>query len=630
MRFSLVAVAILAVFLSVFAAPYNGGEYQHTQPDGSTVTVFLFGDEYHIDAESEDGYTVMVGTDGYVYYANLSQNGSEYVSSGIRYAKNSIAPTGSKKIRISKQSLQDKRKKNKKALGAPEDGDLYYTPPKRLGKSSATPQSAPPNDTTNMKGITLVMQFPDADGSNAITATATREHVDSVFNHPNFRGTGASVYDWYNDVSNGKMQYKNTVVPYVTVDRGKSYYDNDCSDSYKMVQPLVHSALQKLKIEVESGRATLGQPSTTKRSNNEPNAVLALNIYFAGSPSCGWAKGIWPHQGWYRGVSGQKVTITEDGVTYQFYLYQMSAMGTNDNIISSVGTVVHENGHMIMGWPDLYPYDDDVVDVVGNYCVMATGTQVMPNPQLRSSAGWIDVIDITKMNADLSHVANSHVAYKYTRNAKESYFIEARRRNGRSANIPNGGDGLIIWHVHTDGQNTSIKASAPYPQIKVIQANNPNSTTQAFPPGVGANSPFRSDGGSNNTSFSSTTSPQALYYDGTTSNINLSMVSAVGNSSNNYTMTFRIGTPESGDPTPVPNQAVVGQIRALAIEGGIMFENLSDNSRVELYNIYGKLVASRSFDYVNVGQIEVRSKGFYVARVSTAGTTPKILQVIVK
>jgi len=648
------AVTVLLTVFNSFAAPYNGEEFEYTQPDGSIAIVLLFGDELHIDAESPDGYTVIVGEDGYVYYAKLSDNGSEYVSTGVRYAKNSIAPAVQKRMRISQYSAQEKRKKNRKALGTPEDGELYYNPANDKARMDASIAQPAPGDTTHIKGITLVIQFPAKNGSNAIPATVTREHVDSVFNYPKFRGgQGSSVYDWYNDVSDGKMQYKNTVVPFVTADSGKAYYDDNCSENYTRVQPLMHSALQKLKVEVEAGRATLGQPSTTRRTSSEPNTVLALNIYIAGSSSCSWAKGVWPHQGWYRGVNNQKITITENGITYNFYWYQMSAMGTANNIISSVNTVVHENGHMIMGWPDLYNYDanNGNVNVVRNYCVMSTGT-AMPNPYFRNLAGWIDVIDITNMNAILSHTANSHIVYKYTRNAKESYFIEARRRTGRSSPIP--GEGLVIWQIHTDGQNTSVKTANPYPLVKVIQADNINSTLQHFISGVGANSPFRAGGGSRNTSFSNITQPASLYYDGTPSDINISEVSAVGD-----TMTFKIGTilssssvapsssssevpssssvaPSSSSVVPssssvVPSSSssaitalkphiIAGNIQAYAKENSIVLENLPQGARVEVYDLRGKLVYSTSSR-----TIPMQAKGMYIIKISG-----EVLRIVVR
>ena len=643
--FNFTVAIILFVAFNSFAAPYNGDEFEYTQPDGSIVTVLLFGDELHIDAESPDGYTVIVGEDGYVYYARLSDDGNEYVPTGVRYTPNSIVPVAQKRIRVSQYSAQEKRNRNRKALGTPEDGELYYSPANDRARVNTSIAQPAPSDTTYMKGITLVIQFPEKNGSNAITATVSREHVDSVFNYPKFRGgQGSSVYDWYNDVSDGKMQYKNTVVPFVTADSGKAYYDDNCSENYKMVQPLVHSALQKLKVEVEAGRATLGQPSTTRRTASEPNTVLALNIYIAGSSSCSWAKGVWPHQGWYRGVNNQKITITENGITYNFYWYQMSAMGTANNIVSSVNTIVHENGHMIMGWPDLYNYDSNNgnVNVVRNYCVMSTGT-AMPNPHFRNLAGWIDVIDITNMNATLSHTANSHVVYKYTRNAKESYLIEARRRTGRSSPIP--GEGLIIWQIHTDGQNSTVKAASPWPLVKVIQAHNINSTQQHFVELVSntaANAPFRSGGGSRNTSFSNITQPPALYYDGTPSDINISEVSVVGD-----VMTFNIGTgdsppssssvapssssvaPSSSSAVPssssiVPSsssyeyttpalkpQIIAGKVRAYAKDNAIVLENSPQGARIEVYDLRGKLVYATSSRV-----IPVQAKGMYIVKIS--------------
>jgi len=646
-------VAIFIVAINSFAAPYNGEEFEYAQPDGSIAVVYLFGDEFHIDAESPDGYTVVVGEDRYVYYARLSDDGSEYVSTGVRYAKNSMVPAVQKRMRISQYSIQEKRKRNKKALGSPEDGESYYDGANSIVSVNASIAQPAPSDTTHMKGITLVIQFPAMNGFNAISATASIEHVDSVFNYPKFRGgQGSSVYDWYNDVSNGKMQYKNTVVPFVTVDREKAYYDDNCSENYAMVQPLVHSALQKLKTEVEAGRATLGQPSTTRRSSSEPNTVMALNIYIAGKSSCSWAKGIWPHQGSYRGVSNQKVKIKENGLDYSFYWYQMSAMDTINNIISSVNTVVHENGHMIMNWPDLYNYDSNNgnVNVIRNYCAMSTGG-AMPNPYFRSLAGWIDVIDITDMNATLSHTANSHMVYVYTRNAKESYFIEARRRTGRSSSIP--GEGLIIWQVHKDGQNTTVKTASPWPLVKIIQANNINSTQKPFvelASATAANVPFRSGGGSRNTSFSNISQPEALYYDGVSSDINIYDVSAVGD-----IMTFKIGTvfssssvasssssssialsssssialssssvapssssrtssgssSSSGTVSALKQQIITGNILAYAKGNAIILENSPQGAKIEVYSLQGKRIYS-TFNQI----IPVKTNGIYIIRVS--------------
>ena len=125
-----------------------------------------------------------------------------------------------------------------------------------------------------------------------------------------------------------------------------------------------------------------------------------------------------------------------------------------------------------MGWADLYSYEDHS-NGVGRWCVMnsvnpSTNPQ-QPNPYFRNRAGWITVTDITgaARGTLYTHAANSHSAFTYVRNTKEFYFIEARRRSGRSSGLP--GDGLLVWHVHTDGLNTYARKG--FPLVALMQAD---------------------------------------------------------------------------------------------------------------------------------------------------------------
>ena len=49
----------LLISLSIVAAPYHGDIVDFPQPDGSTVQVKLYGDEYYMRGESLDGYTLV-------------------------------------------------------------------------------------------------------------------------------------------------------------------------------------------------------------------------------------------------------------------------------------------------------------------------------------------------------------------------------------------------------------------------------------------------------------------------------------------------------------------------------------------------------------------------------------------
>jgi len=561
------AFAVLFAALNAFAAPHSGEEFELSQPDGSTVPVLVWGDEFHQDVESLDGYTLVRDKDGWICYAELSADGSEYVSTGVRYkGKISVSPVLQKKKRISRESFEKKHRKNREALGF--SNESFEPKDKRRNTPKIAPMGvalAPvENEPEKWIGLTILIDFPGGTNprtgatNNAVKSNVSRQDMEDFANREGgFRGTSSagSVRDYYLDVSNGLLDYSNIVTDFVTVAYPKNYYDT--LSNYQFVPELIQSALNEVKKRVESGELDISAISTNAGKNGV-DTVIALNLLYAGSASQGWSNGIWPHQGTYRAPNSSSVSVKNGAVpsgtltinvpasgstparTIRFSRYQLASLGTSSTP-PGIGTFVHENGHMIMRWPDLYPYDESVTNVIAGYCVMGSSNgsnPQPPNPYFRDLAGWIDVTDITNTNAVLTSTANEYHAYQYKRNSRESYLIEARTRTGRSSALP--GQGLIVWHVHTSGQNTSIKSSAPYPLLKVVQANFAASTTIAFPPvAPGQYAPFRSGGGSNNTQFHALSSPPAQYYDKELSDIMITEVSAINTSANN--MTFRIG-----------------------------------------------------------------------------------------
>ena len=55
-----------------------------TQPDGSSLNVYLRGNEMASYLETEDGYTILKDTDDYFKYANQTSNGHLFLPRSLR------------------------------------------------------------------------------------------------------------------------------------------------------------------------------------------------------------------------------------------------------------------------------------------------------------------------------------------------------------------------------------------------------------------------------------------------------------------------------------------------------------------------------------------------------------------
>ena len=145
-----------------------------------------------------------------------------------------------------------------------------------------------------------------------------------------------------------------------------------------------------------------------------------------------------------------------------------------------------------------------------------------PNVFFRYLAGWIDLTDITHAppGERFSLESNGRTAYVYRRNDRESYFIEARIRDGRGKYLP--GSGLAIWHVHTDGSN--FRSDKGFPRVRLIQADGENHIYRRMNTGD-ATDLFRLG---LNAEFNNSTRPAAVWHDQTPSYINIADISDTG------------------------------------------------------------------------------------------------------
>ena len=419
---SAILVQIVAV-QAVWAAPIVGETFRLPQPDGTWIEVRIWGDEFYGVTESLDGYTVVRDPDSrFLCYATLTADGNDLRSTAVPVGSPARDALGLvAHVRINQSAAHAQARATRARWE--EEGRLI------LG-GRAAPRAG---DRSNVQGICLIVDFSDDVG------TIPAATVSNYCNQVGFTGFGdnGSVRDYFFDVSDGALTYTSFVpTAYYRAAHPKGYYTDPNIAYGTRARELIIEALADLDDD--------GFDFSQYDANGD-GVIDAVNCFYAGNVWNDWAEGLWPHAGW--------VSFCADGVCTR--RYQITNMGT----ALRLRTFCHENGHMLLGWPDLYDYDYDSTGV-GRFCLMAYSTSdtnpCEPCAYLKHIAGWSQTILLTVPQARLTVPASSaNRFFKFDRSGhpNEYYLIENRQQAGRDAGLPDAG--LGIWHIDTLGDNSN-------------------------------------------------------------------------------------------------------------------------------------------------------------------------------
>lgn len=420
---ALAGIYLLAVAAGVDARPMNGEIVSIRQSNGVDVTMRVWGDEFYAVGETVDGYTVVRDSiTGLFCYARRSADGRELESTGKPMRE--MPPPGLvPHVRIDQDAARQK------ALRARSDFERRAN----AGQPDPRVQSASGPTLGSVVGIVLLVDFSDDNG------TIPAANVGDYCNLSGYTGYGnnGSVYDYFYDVSSGLLEYTNFVpTHYYRASHTKAYY---CDASIPYGQ-------RAAQLVVEALTALNSAGFNFSHYDADGNGVIdAVNCLYAGGVWNQWAEGLWPHSG--------GVTYSADGVRTD--RYQITNMGAQ----LAIGTFCHENGHMLMGWPDFYDYDYDSTGL-GYFCLMSYGNHVadglnpvQPCAYLKVQAGWADVVNLDTPQQGVTVPAQGNTVYKYRHpyNSNEYYLVENRQQTGRDVGLPD--QGIAIWHVDTHGSN---------------------------------------------------------------------------------------------------------------------------------------------------------------------------------
>ena len=507
--FCCIAVFAFSVSPRAYGDPVFGEVFPHRQPDGTTIKVRVWGDEFYRVVESLDGYTLTLDpTSEAACYARLSADGNGLVSTGVPVGSALRANLNLKPhIRINPASARAKIDAVRGSLAAAE-AEVEARIPGRA-------QLAPPNNG-NVKGIVLLVDFVD-DEPWSIPAA----NVDDYCNQVGYTGYGndGSIRDYFYDVSDGNLTYTNFVpTAYYRAQNPRDYYEDHEVDYGLRARELIVEALTDLDNQ--------GFDFSEYDSNSD-GYVDAINCFYAGTRRPFWALGLWPH--------ASAVWFPVDDVIV--YRYQITDIG--DSL--QLRTFCHENGHLLCYWPDLYDYGYESRGA-GAYCLMAkpgvaataATHPVEPCAYMKDEAGWSTTTLLTTPQSGLTAPSGINTIYKYAHptNSNEYYLIENRWQSGRDVSLPD--SGLAIWHIDTEGSNNNEQMTPELHYLAtVVQAdgqwdleyyNNYGDTADLWEAPT-------------STQCAPYTYPNTDWWDGSSSDLVVSNISAAG-----ATMTFDFST----------------------------------------------------------------------------------------
>ena len=366
--------------------------------------------------------------------------------------------------------------------------------------------------TGQIQGLTVIVDFDDV-RTNISTAD-----VDAMFNSDNYseNGNHCSVKTYFETVSSGKLTYTNLVVGPVRLPRRRSHYITNL-----LVEEAMDIVVNDLNVDLAQFDSRNG------------GIVDAINFLYAVESQ--YDGNLWPHN---------SVQALRYGNVRTHY-YQLTGLGLR-KVDLRIGTICHENGHLLCRFPDMYDYgkrdgDHEESQGIGRYCLMGSGNHLnrrrTPSPvcgYLRQLAGWVDtVVDLNSPGTYTAEHGRYDTVMKFSTDKANEYFIVENRTDlGLDSHLPS--SGLAVLHCDTLGSNEWQDGTRnQHYQCALVQAdghldleNNRNAGDEG--------DLYKADAG---VVLSDATTPSSREWDGTDSGLHIRDVSAPGQA-----IDFSVGT----------------------------------------------------------------------------------------
>jgi M6 family metalloprotease-like protein len=529
-------------YASAAPFPEEGRAITFTQPDGKKLKLRVFGDEHYARTETADGHTVMYNAAKNQYnYATLSVDGSTLVPVG-RPVGGAVPAGLVKHVDLSATKINEIERTNRNKFDIGQEqrwkdqlrnyqaGQAAKLAPGLDGNRAAA-QATAAQIVGKKVGLTILIQFPNdqkTTGPDPVNFPVLQTKVASLCNDVGYSedGNSGSVRDYFYDQSLGKLSYVQVVTQIITVPQPRSYYNFSDYPANKTIRETAgpNSAGELLLTDaIKILKAT--KFNFTGLTLNSAGRAIATNVFFAGDDSGVFAKGLWPH----KFSLGSSTNVGTTATPVYIDDYQITNM---ENSAPVIGTFIHENGHLLLGFPDIYAEDANG-EGVGRHCLMGGGnylnrgrTPAPINAYFKEVVGWGNIQNLKASDArSVLLPSTGNVAYRIrkTSTPTEAFIIENRGAGDKWAQF-SPDQGVVVWHIdETIDGNFYIKAGSRY-GVALVQADGAKDLE------VGTNQGDRRDyfDISDNASLSDSTFPSARWYDSSPSGLAMKVTGPLG------------------------------------------------------------------------------------------------------
>jgi M6 family metalloprotease-like protein len=550
------------------------------QPNGTIVNCFATGDEYYNWVHDSLGYTILQNQiTGYYHYAirdNESLICSNYIVGNISPQSIKIQPY----INISPAQILAKR------------NSIYQMDSMQVSlmRNTASSQSTPFAGTINNIVVYIrfsdQVEFPENQSYYSTMFNSTVDGTNSMRNY--FRELA------YNQIDVASLFYPSnngTVIISYLDGHERNYYCpysstntsgyGDETDRRNREHTLLHNAIDYIAAQI---------PASLNIDNNNDGFVDNVCFIIKGGTTA-WNTLLWPHR-W----SLYSQTVYINGKRVYDYNFQL------ENSIASQGTSVlsHEMCHTF-GAPDLYHYNNDNMDPVGDWDVMEhnkTPPQHMGAYMKYKYGGWISTMPTITASGTYTinplTVATNNCYRINIQGSNQFLVLEYRKKTGTFENsLP--GSGLIIYRINSSysGNSNGVGPGGVSDEVYVFR---PNGTISA----KGNNSIANFSEAVSRSIFSNSTNPYCFISNGDFGNIFLKNIKENSNNTLSFDVRFCDGDnivySNTNSLPPLTNAS-----SSIQTSGSVIVEN-SDNV---IFEAGEEVILNGGFEVKQGGTFEI-------------------------